>query len=48
MPNVIEAEIMKNHGVPVFLQEFVRDVSRHIIIHFGEVLRAVSELVMTR
>lgn len=39
VPNVIEPEIMQHQRVPITVEQFARDVSSHVVIHFREILR---------
>jgi hypothetical protein len=38
MPNMIQTEIMQDHRIPIAIQQLLRNMSRHIIIHFRKVL----------
>jgi hypothetical protein len=42
MPNVIQPQIVHNHRVPVTVQQLVRNMPRHIVIHFREILHLKS------
>jgi hypothetical protein len=38
MPNMIQAEVMHDHSIPVTIEQLIRNMSRHIIVHLGEIL----------
>ena len=40
MPNMIEAQVVQYHRVPVTVQQLLGNMPRHIIIHFCKVLHA--------
>jgi hypothetical protein len=39
MPDVIKTQIVQDHSIPVTVQQLLGNMSRHIVIHFCEVLR---------
>ena len=36
--NVVEAQIMENHGIPIIILQLLCDVPRHVAIDFSEIL----------
>jgi len=38
MPNMIQAQIMHNHSIPVTVQQLIRNMPRHIIVNLREIL----------
>ena len=38
VPNVVQAEIMHNHCIPVAVQQFIRNMPCHIIVNLCEIL----------
>ena len=46
MPNMIQTQIMQDHRIPVSIAQLLRNMSRHIVIHLGEVLHMTSTNVL--
>jgi hypothetical protein len=46
MSNMIQAQIMHDHGIPVTVQQLIRNMSRHIVVNFGEVLRTEINILL--
>lgn len=38
MPNVVQAEIVQDHRVPVRILELTRDISGHVMVNLSKVL----------
>ena len=37
--NVVQAQVMENHGTPVIIFKLARDMPGDIVVHLGKVLR---------
>jgi hypothetical protein len=44
MTYVIKAKIMKDHGVPVNITQFVRNMPSHVVVDLGEILTHCIQL----
>jgi hypothetical protein len=42
VPNMIQAQIMQNHCIPISIAQLARNMPRHILIHFGKILQITS------
>lgn len=43
--NMIQAEIVQDHGIPITVQQLLRNVPRHVVIHFRKVLQSHTSRV---
>jgi hypothetical protein len=42
--DMVQTQIMHNHGIPVTIQQLSRHMPCHVIVHFGEILHMESTL----
>lgn len=45
--DMVEAQIVKHHGAPVLVTQFVWDMPRDVVVNLGEVLPPVSVKLTT-
>lgn len=44
--NMVESQVMKHHGVPIVIFELARNVPRHVVVHFSEILLYLARSVV--